>query len=130
MSKPKAAAICCINLETMKWAAVSLKDDKTDFGLPGGKLEDGGTFETAAIRELKEETGLSAEISDLELILFEVDEHGYDVRTYLLTKFTGTLASTENAALAWLPLDGLLQSKKYHNDNNKVYNILKSRGFN
>lgn len=39
-----------------------------DWCLPGGKLEEGESMEEAAIRELYEETGISAYIEDLEFL--------------------------------------------------------------
>ncbi|KAI9024210.1 hypothetical protein DFJ74DRAFT_667708 [Hyaloraphidium curvatum] len=51
--------------------AVSRRSDHTDFGLPGGKLEpreaDELDFTGAALRELKEETGISLDRGDVEL---------------------------------------------------------------
>jgi len=59
---------------------VSRKDDHKDFGLPGGKVDKGETYEEAAIRETKEETGL--DVSNLECI-FAMHRKGRMGYTYL-----------------------------------------------
>lgn len=59
----KASCVLLLN-EKGEVLSVSRKDDPNAFGLPGGKLDPEETFEQAAIRETKEETGL--DIFDLE----------------------------------------------------------------
>lgn len=54
----KAAMVLAFNQG--KILAVSRKNDKTKFGLAGGKVDDGETYLQAAIRECYEETGLEA----------------------------------------------------------------------
>jgi len=125
----RASNICCIDKTTMCWAAVSLKTDHTDFGLPGGKLESNETFPEAAVRELFEETGLLVEQSDLSVLIHEIDDHRYECTTFIVTNFTGSLNSSENAALAWLPIDDLLKSRKYHQTCTKVHTLLKNTQF-
>ena len=64
--------------------SVSLKEDHTDFNLPGGKVEQNETFEEAAIREVKEETGLDEEDemnSDLRNLILE---YLSSINSYLL----------------------------------------------
>ena len=64
----KASCILLIDEKNKLFLSVSLKTDKTDFNLPGGKVEKGETFKQAAIREMKEETGL--DILEKDLIMF------------------------------------------------------------
>ena len=49
------------------------------WSIPGGKLEFGETLHEAALRELKEETGIHAEIEGLIDIFESITEHGHYV---------------------------------------------------
>lgn len=60
MNKVTAVCLFLINKEG-KVLVVSRKDNSETIGLPGGKVDEGETPLMAAIRELKEETGLDAE---------------------------------------------------------------------
>lgn len=66
---------------------VSRKDDHDDFGLVGGKVDEGETLGQAAIRECKEETGIK--ITNLRLIfaMHRKNRMGY---TYL-ADYTGEI---------------------------------------
>jgi 8-oxo-dGTP pyrophosphatase MutT (NUDIX family) len=59
---------------------VSRKDNHKDFGIPGGKLDKGESYEEAAIREVKEETGL--DIKNLTMI-FAMHRKGCMGQTFI-----------------------------------------------
>ena len=73
------AQVVVINDEGL-FLLVSRKYDHTSFSLPGGKVDKGETFEEAAIRETKEETGIN--IKNLELI-FAMHRKGKMGYTYI-----------------------------------------------
>ena len=54
-----AVCVLIVNKKTCEFLSVSLKEDHTDFNLPGGSVEKGETFKEAGIREVKEETGVT-----------------------------------------------------------------------
>ena len=50
---------------------------KNKFDLPGGKIEDGESLESALVREFMEETGLDIEVGDF-ISSNEVDNHYFN----------------------------------------------------
>jgi len=96
---------------------LQLRSDTNDWGVPGGGMELGDSFEETAARELKEETGLVAD--SLELIglvsgkeMYFRYPHGDEVfnatAIYKAEKVSGELAMDEESlSLAYFPLTAL-----------------------
>lgn len=125
MEKPRfvhpklAVCVLIVNKKTCQFLSVTLKNDHSDFNLPGGKVEKGETFKEAGIREVKEETGL--DVYNLHKL-----HEGYDDITEVITFYTydyeGKIYTTENHVVKWLPLYSLNHSKTWKKYNSEVYN--------
>ena len=114
-----AVCVLILNKDKSKFLSVSLKEDHTDFNLPGGKVEQNETFEEAAIREVKEETGL--DVYNLNYLHKDLDLD-YEVLTYYTLSYQGIINTLENHVVKWLPLYDLTKSKKWPEYNSMVYN--------
>jgi ADP-ribose pyrophosphatase YjhB (NUDIX family) len=68
---------------------VSRKDNHADFGLPGGKVDEGETLEVAIDREIFEETGLV--VKDKQLIWIAEDANDYLCYVYLVREWEGEI---------------------------------------
>lgn len=88
-----------------KVLAVSRKDDKTKWGIPGGKVDFGEDPAEAAARELKEETGLVA--TGLTPVFSSRDEEGYVMTTFVGT-VTGQISTSEEGLVRWVDTSTLL----------------------
>jgi 8-oxo-dGTP diphosphatase len=86
--------------------SISRRNDKTKFGLPGGRVEPDETPADAARRETFEETGIR--VNDCQLIYRRVEPKespdGEDFNTfcYLAIEWIGTAHNSEEGEVAWL----------------------------
>ena len=85
---PKASCVLLIDKINKLFLSVSLKTDKTDFNLPSGKVEKSETFKPAAIREMKEETGLNIKEENLAIFQENIVKNYY-VITFITNKCSG-----------------------------------------
>jgi ADP-ribose pyrophosphatase YjhB (NUDIX family) len=118
------AQVVLINKEGLV-LGVSRKDNHSDFGLPGGKMdpEDDNDPKVTAIRECKEETGLN--ITDLELV-FAIHKSGNMGYTYL-AKYSGEIEHDEPHVVKWVPFQVLINGS-FGRYNEMVSESLTSMG--
>ncbi len=115
-----AVCVLIVDPKSCTFLSVTLKDDHTDFNLPGGKVEMGESLIEAGIREIKEETGI--DIFNLQF-LYESYDEDYQVITYYTNSFEGSIYTKENHIVKWLPLYDLTKSKKWPEYNSKIYEM-------
>jgi 8-oxo-dGTP diphosphatase len=102
----RAAIALVLHPTEYKILGVSRKDDHTQMGLPGGKVELTETFEEAVVRETKEETGLDIEIKHE---IFEKLDTDFIGRTFWCTlKDPDAKISTDEAGrVDWITWEEL-----------------------
>ena len=97
------------------WSSAARARSRACWSLPGGHIEAGEPARTAALREVREETGIVAEIGGLLDIheVFRRNEDGRLLAHYLLVVFYGRwvsgepAAATDAAAARFVPVDAI-----------------------
>lgn len=114
------AATCLIMSDDGKVLAVSRKHDPSDFGLPGGKVDEAEEPIDAAARELKEETGLIA--IKLTPVFVRHDADGYTTTTFAC-EVEGTIETPESGIVRWVEPEILFQGS-FGEYNKKLFKKL------
>ncbi|WBW97517.1 NUDIX domain-containing protein [Oceanirhabdus sp. W0125-5] len=93
----------------IKFLFISSLINANRFIIPQGHVEQGETYEYAAIRETKEEAGVEADIREkLGFFFLERGKNIYQTHIYL-AKFTGYVESTEDRIVKWLSFDEIMK---------------------
>ena len=88
-----------------------------DWSLPKGKLDEGETWEVAAVREIAEETGLRATVEEpLGSSRYKVDEGPKEVRWFRMTAEGEARAQNEVDEVRWVPLEEAAGLLTYERD--------------
>jgi 8-oxo-dGTP diphosphatase len=105
----KRAAIGIIRHDG-RFLAVSRRDDLTDMGFPGGKIEDWESLEAGLIREVYEEVGIH--VQTMRHVLCRVS-HQHLVHVFEIINWSGQPTSMEGTAIAWLTEEEMSQQKTF-----------------
>lgn len=115
-------AACIVILDGNKILATHRRNNKDDWGLPGGKLEIGETPEEAIKRELMEETGYYAE--NVEYIRTCEDNHGYIVHCFKCNPNNLSFLNENNENLGKWVDKSLVLSGCFSNFNNNLFTYM------
>jgi phage-related protein (TIGR01555 family) len=102
------ASIVVVKNEQGKYLTVTRPEFPHEFAFPGGMIDEGETAQHAAIRELREETGVTAtKLRKLPSVLSPVD--GRKVNVFEALEFVGeAFAAEPNTTVMWLSSGELL----------------------
>lgn len=116
MDKQVRKAVRCYVIKNSKVVAVRYKKGmkKEDYyDIPGGKIEDGETPEQAALREMKEETGLNIyNLKHKGNMIIEYPDRIYDFDVFTTNESQGVLQENEENISEWIEIEELLQKEK------------------
>jgi 8-oxo-dGTP pyrophosphatase MutT (NUDIX family) len=103
-----------------------------DWSFPKGKLDDGESWETAAVREVEEETGLRCRLGTELAETTYTDAHGRPkrVRYWLMaaTADVGFAPNDEVDERRWVPLDEAVRLLSYGRDRLLIDALLAAIG--
>ena len=100
--------LCLVHREGKLLLQDRVKPDWRGYAIPGGHVEPGESVVDAVIREMREETGLTVLHPRLcGIKQFPIDGGWYLVLLFETEEFSGTLRSSEEGRMVWVPREKL-----------------------
>jgi 8-oxo-dGTP pyrophosphatase MutT (NUDIX family) len=96
---------------------VSRRNDKTKFGLAGGKRDPGELIDLTAVRELREETGLIVDPNRMYYIYSRVEPaeksggEDFNCECFYAISWTGKITPEKGLEVKWVPMSVLIDPK-------------------
>ena len=116
MDKPIRKAVRCYLIKDNKVVVTKYKEGNKKAGyyeIPGGKIEAGETPEQTAIREMKEETGITIEnLKYKGNMTVEYPNRIFDLDAFLSVEYKGEPQEFEENTSEWIEINELLKKEK------------------
>ena len=116
MDKPVRKAVRCYLIKDNKVVVTKYKEGNKKAGyyeIPGGKIEAGETPEQTAIREMKEETGITIEnLKYKGNMTVEYPNRIFDLDAFLYVEYKGEPQEFEENTSEWIEINELLKKEK------------------
>ena len=115
MAKYIRRAAKCILIRDNKVLVIKYKTGNKIgyYDIPGGKIEEGETSQEAAIREMKEETGIDvSNLVKVGILEVEYSERKFYFDMYKSNEFSGEVQDFDSNSTEWIFIDDLLNKEK------------------
>lgn len=116
MDKPIRKAVRCYLIKDNKVVATKYKQGNIKEGyydIPGGKIEEGEIPTQTAIREMKEETGITVKnLKYKGIMTVEYPDRKFVFDTFVASEYEGEAQEFEENTSEWINIKELLQKEK------------------